>query len=79
MTRQALLRLLVEWARKEISLLMLKRHMAARHGHAHRGSRKLCQLAGLMADWLERRARADVARLDEYAEDAPAYPWNFSA
>ena len=27
-----------------------------------------------MVDWLERRARVDVARRDEYAEDAPAYP-----
>ena len=81
MTRQeieALLRLLVEWARKEISLLILKRHMAARNGHAHRGSRKLWQLAGFVADWLERRASVDMPRLDEYTEVAPAYPWNFN-
>lgn len=58
---------------------MLKRHMAARHAHAHRGSRKLWQLAGLVADWLEWRTRVEAARLDEYAEDAPAYPWNFNA
>ena len=58
---------------------MLKRHLAARHGHAQRGNRKLWQLAGFVADWLERRASVDVARLDEYAVDAPAYPWNFIA
>ena len=47
---------------------MVKRHKAQRHGHAHRRSGKLWWLAGLVADWHERRTR-----VDEYAEDAPVY------
>jgi hypothetical protein len=33
---------------------------------------------GVVADWLEWGTR-DAARLDEYAEDAPAYLWNHDA
>jgi hypothetical protein len=60
-------------------LFVIERHKAGQHGHAHRRSHKLCQLAGLVADWLERRTREDEARLYEYAEYAPAYLWNLDA
>ena len=55
----------------------IRRHVCS--GYAQRRIRKLWQLAGLVANRLKRRTRMDAARLDEYAEDAPAYLWTCNA